>query len=183
MSEKAGDRVIQVTLANYVVRMAESIPEYYGSPVALSEEFGLEHTDWDVFYLAVQKESDWPFLRVIQRYWPNHWAGSHPGILLVPETHILFVGAGERILAYDLKQPLRLWEDDADTGFHSWQRYDETIVMSAELELAAWDIQGNKLWTTFVEPPWDYQVEGDTVRLDVMGAISSFPLHTAPFRG
>lgn len=172
--------MIQVTLAGYVVRMAESTPEHFGPPASLSEEFGLEHTDWDVFYFAVQKGLDWPFLRVTQRYWPDHWGGSHPGILLVPETDILFVGAGERLLAYDLKQPLRLWEDGADTGFHSWRRHGDTIVMSAELELAAWDTHGNKRWTTFVEPPWDYQMEGDMVRLDVMGTISTLLLHTGP---
>ncbi len=172
--------MIQVALGDYVVRMAESIPERYGPPAALSEEFDLEHTDWDVFYLAVQTGLDWPFLRVIKRYWPTQSAGSYPGILFVPETHILFVGAGERTLAYDLKQPQRLWEDAADTGFHGWQRHGDTIVMSAELELATWDIQGNKLWTTFVEPPWDYQVEGDMVRLDVMGTVSSFPLASGP---
>lgn len=160
--------------------MAESTPEHFGPPASLSEEFGLEHTDWDVFYFAVQKGLDWPFLRVTQRYWPDHWGGSHPGILLVPETDILFVGAGERLLAYDLKQPLRLWEDGADTGFHSWRRHGDTIVMSAELELAAWDTHGNKRWTTFVEPPWDYQMEGDMVRLDVMGTISTLLLHTGP---
>jgi hypothetical protein len=55
---------------------------------------------------------------------------------------------------------VRLWEDRADFGFHSWQCYDDMIVMSAELELAAWDTQGRKHWTTFVEPPWEHSVDG-----------------------
>ena len=52
--------------------------------------------------------------------------------------------------------------------------------MEAELELAAWTIQGHKLWTTFVEPPWSYNVVGDTVTLDVMGTITTFPLISGP---
>jgi hypothetical protein len=52
--------------------------------------------------------------------------------------------------------------------------------MSAELELAAWDVHGRKLWTTFVEPPWGYRVEGGRVRLDVMGRGSSFDLTAGP---
>lgn len=48
--------------------------------------------------------------------------------------------------------------------------------MAAEIELAAWDLQGRKPWTTFVEPPWDYQVEDGRVHLDVMGMLSDFDL-------
>jgi hypothetical protein len=44
------------------------------------------------------------------------------------------------------------------------------------LELAAWDPQGEKLWSTFVEPPWDYRVTGDRVQLDVIGRKSDFEL-------
>ena len=54
------------------------------------------------------------------------------------------------------------------------------MLMAAELEFAAWDIHGAKLWTTFVEPPWTYRVEGDLVHLDVMGNMSSFPLAAGP---
>jgi hypothetical protein len=131
----------------------------------------------------VRRGSDsWPFLCVAQHYAPGRWAGSHPGLLLVAETSILFIGAGERLLAYDLHGPVRLWEDRADTGFHEWQRHDDMVVMSAELELAAWDIRGVKRWSRFVEPPWEYQVEGGVVHLDVMGTISSFPLQAGPTR-
>jgi hypothetical protein len=53
-------------------------------------------------------------------------------------------------------------------------------MMAAELELAIWDVHGVKRWSTFVEPPWSYQVDGPLVRLDVMGISSSFPLATGP---
>jgi hypothetical protein len=43
---------------------------------------------------------DWPFLVIAQRYHPE--ASVQPSALLIPETYRLFVGAGTRLLAYDL---------------------------------------------------------------------------------
>jgi hypothetical protein len=60
--------------------------------------------------------------------------------------------------------------------------WGDVVVMSAELELAAWTTTGEKLWTTFVEPPWEYAVEGDSLVLDVMGTKSSFGLRRSPAR-
>jgi hypothetical protein len=54
--------------------------------------------------------------------------------------------------------------------------------MSAELELAAWDLRGNKLWSIFVEPPWGYTVDGEQLHLDVMGMKASFDLVGGPPR-
>jgi len=82
---------------------------------------------------------------------------------------VLFIGAGRRLLAYDLSAPSRLWEDEADTGFWFWSRYGRFVLMAAELELAAWDVNGRKLWSRFVEPPWTYQVEGSSVVVKVEG--------------
>jgi hypothetical protein len=148
--------MILVTIGDYIVRMRECIPEGYGEHAALVEEFDLDRTDRSPFYLAISRPSDWPFLCVAQRYYPDDRAGSHPGILLVQETDILFVGAGERLLTYDLKAPARLWEDRADVGFHWWHRHDEVVLMAGELDLSAWDIRGVKRWSVVVEPPWEY---------------------------
>ena len=74
----------------------------------------------------------------------------------------------------------RLWEDDAEVGFLDWQRHADVVVMSAELELAAWSLDGKKLWTTFVEPPWTYTVTAGQVELDVMGNRSRFDLRRGP---
>jgi hypothetical protein len=50
----------------------------------------------------------------------------------------------------------------------------------AELEFAAWDAHARKLSSTFVEPPWTYELAGNSVELDVMGAQSTFPLNAGP---
>lgn len=144
----------------------------------LAEEIDLQRSDGDFCYLVVGRSIDHPTLVLVQQYEPI-WE-HHPGVLVVPETDVLFVGAGERLLAYDLAQPARLWEDVADTGFWGWARYGEVVIMSAELELAAWTLEGTKLWTTFVEPPWSYEVTDDVLELDIMGVKSEFSLRGGP---
>jgi hypothetical protein len=54
--------------------------------------------------------------------------------------------------------------------------------MSAELELAAWTVAGTKLWSMFVEPPWNYTVEGARMRLEMLGRVAQFPLRQGPNR-
>ncbi len=121
----------------------------------------------------------WPFLIVAQTYSPAS-AGFSPSVIIVAETDLLMVGAGTRLLAYALNPPSFLWEDDAAFGFWGWERYGDTIVMAAELEIAAWDINGRKLWSWPVEPPWVYSVSNNKIVLDIMGDMSTFPLNAGP---
>lgn len=155
-----------------------SLFDRYSERAQLCDRFDLESKDRCC--VVVRRVADtWPFLVVAQGFYPVG-AGFEPGLLLDPERHRLFIGAGERIVAYDLCGPRRLWVDAADTGFWGWAQHGDVIVMSAELELAAWTAEGEKLWTTFVEPPWTYRVEGPMVLLDVMGQLRSFPLRGGP---
>ncbi len=154
----------------------------YRNNAVLAEEFDLEDRDEAKWcFLGVRRGSKWPFLTVAQKYWPDG-AGFEPGALLVPETSTLFIGAGERLLAYDLKAPKRLWLDSADTGFWQWDRQSDFVLMAAELEFAAWTKEGTKLWTTFVEPPWDYVLTQDSGVLDIMGKKMPFTLLHGPDR-
>jgi hypothetical protein len=52
--------------------------------------------------------------------------------------------------------------------------------MAAELELAAWNTYATKLWSTFVEPPWNYSINHGLVQLDVMDTITTFPVRQGP---
>jgi hypothetical protein len=185
--------MIEVALAGYTVTLGERLPDEEDPDCAhatMVERFevaaatGQRHVSApNELHIEVRRDAvwpAWPVLCVAQRY--HREGGGDPGVLLAPETGLFFIGAGERLVAYDLHGPTRLWEDHADTGFHAWQRHDDLVVMAAELELAAWDVRGVKRWSTFVEPPWSYQVDGRLVRLAVMGISSSFPLATGPAR-
>ena len=150
----------------------------YRQRAALAEDFGVAgEAGPSVCFVSVGRPQQWPFLVVVQRYWPAG-CGFRPGVLLVPETHRLFVGAGRRLLGYDLSRPARLWEDEADCGFWSWSRHGSVVLMAAELELAAWDVGGGKLWSRFVEPPWEFAVAGEVVAVDVMGVVSHVRLRS-----
>lgn len=76
---------------------------------------------------------------------------------------MVFIGGGESLLAYNLSRPDRLWKDSADTVFWSWPQHGQYVLMSAELEFAAWDKYANKIQSTFVEPPWSYDVKNGIV--------------------
>jgi hypothetical protein len=156
------------------------IYQSYQQHAVLLDEFNLASDKGDSYFLAVSRAGDpWPRLVVAQRYQPCH--GFDPGIALVPETAVLFAGAGTRLLAYALLDPpRRLWEDAADMGFWRWSVHHSAVLMAAELELAAWTRSGEKLWSMFVEPPWSYQVVGEQVQLDVMGKKTQFPVSSGP---
>ena len=163
--------------------MSQGLPTIYAEYVKharLADEINFGRVEGDICFLAVGKGSEWPFLVVAQIYSPTAEGGFHPGALLVPETGVLFVGAGERLLAYELDSPRKLWEDVADVGFWGWARHHEVVLMSAELELAAWGMNGQKLWSMVVEPPWNYAVVDGRVELDVMGEKYSFHLSVGP---
>lgn len=174
--------MFSVTVGQYTLSChPDRLPDLYGhyaKHAGLVEEFDLQSPDGTSCFLAVSRGSGWPFLVVAQRYDPS--GGFHPGALLVPETGLLFVGAGERLMAYRLDGPARLWMDTTHCGFWGWARHGDRVILSAELELAAWDIQGRKCWSVFVEPPWSYEAAAGSIEVDVMGTKSSFPLDAGP---
>ncbi|WP_424951259.1 hypothetical protein [Deinococcus sp.] len=137
--------------------------------------------DGDFFAVSISQDGAGSLLTVTQHFSPSV-PGFEPGVLIVPETNLALIGAGERLLAYDLKRSVRLWEDTADVGFWWWDRAGEVILMAAELELAAWNLEGRKLWSTFVEPPWFYWLDGDTLHLNVMDYETQFPVHLGPLQ-
>jgi hypothetical protein len=142
-------------------------------PMPLSASAG----DEACFFAVTRRGEPWPFLVVVQRYAPAGY-GFHPGALIVPEKHRLFLGAGQRLLGYDLSGPARLWEDEANCGFWSWSRYGGVVLMSAELELAAWTDEGQKSWSRFADPPWEYQVQGSAVVVSDLRAVERLDLRT-----
>ncbi|MBL7258951.1 hypothetical protein [Paractinoplanes lichenicola] len=137
----------------------------------LAEDF--PDPGYDNGYVFVAVGSGRPGLVITQRFSPAV-AGFTPGVLVVPEQRQVFIGAGTRLLGYDARSGgwRRTWHDRTEVGFWGWQRHDDVVLMSAELELAAWSLDGSKLWTTFVEPPWTYEVDNGEVVLDVMGSVS-----------
>ena len=180
---------VQVQVGEYAVQVWRGEPpitlDSLLEGAELSDTFGpLQNHNEDSEFFAVSISENGAgslasLLMVAQRFSPSV-PGFEPGVLIIPETGLVFVGAGERLLAYDLCKAARLWEDRAEVGFWWWDRAGDVVLMAAELELAAWDTVGHKLWTTFVEPPWFYFVDGETLHLNVMDSERSFSIRTGP---
>lgn len=152
---------------------------------AAVETIGRPERENNTGVLTVSLGSATPPLLVViahdQRWYDGHEI--NVGVLLVPETDVLFVGAADEVVAYNLRSVRRLWRAEAESGFWGLARHGDTIVMQAELALVAWDLHGMRLWETFVEPPYDVTMHDDTVHLTVMGTVMTFPLATGPAWG
>lgn len=120
---------------------------------------------------------NWPEIVIAARFSPYGF-GFNPGILIAPETSTLFLGFGTRLMAYDLASPKRIWSEFTEFGFLRWRQHNDVVVMSGELEIAAWSTKGEKLWSKYVEPPWSYEIADNDVFLDVMGRESQFNIYT-----
>lgn len=161
-------QLFQFTCGPYTISAADSLPAMYYSycqRAQLVDTFELEGSTSALCYLAVTRGHGWPFLIVAQRYRPGPQSGFYPGVLFVPETNLLLLGAGERLLAYRLDEPRRLWKGEMSGGFVQWERSQDSIVMSSENRLAIWDLHGQKRWDYRVEPPWQYAIQGDTIHV------------------
>lgn len=106
-------------------------------------------------------------------------SGFEPGVLIVPEHHILFFGAGTQILTYSLSPEVALiTEYSVEIGFWGWVQHKNFVILLAELEFSVWNLDGKKIWSQFVEPPWDYDLNDNIVSLDIMGCINRYDLYT-----
>lgn len=127
-------------------------------------------------YVLVQRASGAPTLLVIGRARPGFPCGVH----LTQPTGVLFFGCGESICTYDMATGTKLHQDITAYAFHSWSRHEDIVVMSGELEVAGFSLEGVKLWAAAVESPWDYTVTGDRIVTIVMGHRVEFGLREGP---
>jgi hypothetical protein len=165
-------QMFKFTCGAYTISLADSLPPMYYSycqRAQLVDTIELEGGFSALCYLSVARGRDWPFLIVAQRYSPGPQSGFYPGVLFIPETNALFLGAGARLLAYTLDDPARLWEHNLTGGFWQWERSQDRIIMSCENGLVVWDTHAQKRWAYFVEPPWHYTVEGDIIYVHIDG--------------
>ncbi len=160
------------------------LPELYAihwKNARLAEEFDLTGSEGKLCFFSIgsARRPGPPLVSIAQRYEP-YSPGFNPGALVTDDGTTLFLGAGTRLLAYDLRKPERLWQDTAAFGFWGWEQHGDCVLMAAELEFSAYTSQGTKLWSAGVEPPWGYSVSEGLVHLDVMGKATSFPLTSGP---
>lgn len=178
--------MFEVSFGAYRAWLAEGrLPELeaeYRRRAALLEEFDVEKADGagNACFAGIGLQDEWPRIVVAQQCVPAMKLGFHPGLLIVPETGVAFLGAGERLLAYTINTPQRIWEKFTAVGFWSWNQVDGVILMAAELELRAFDLNANEMWSCFVQPPWSFGIEEREIVLEVMGEITRFGIESGP---
>lgn len=165
--------MLYTTFAQYTVATTttpEDVTTFLRENAVL--HYAFHHSEPDYNYLAVGITDCGlsPDLLIEGWYKPGPQQGFHPGVLLVPESNTAFIGAGTELLICSLAPIKLLSHQQTECGFWSWRRVNNVVLMSAELELAVWNIQGEKLWSRFVEPPWHYDIQGETLLLDIMGS-------------
>ena len=173
---------VSVAVDGWSILVQRGLPQAfdtYCSQARLVETFDMNLSDGDFCFAAAGPVDNWPSVVTAQHFEPAQ-GGFDPGVAFIADTRLFFLGAGTRLLAYDLQRPARIWEDVAEMGFWHWSVYPDAVLMAGELELAAWDRLGTKLWTRFVEPPWSHRVIDHRVHLEVMGVKTDFPITGPP---
>ena len=82
-------------------------------PAALFEEFDLDSAE-DICTITITKEGTPTPLLLVAVPTMSEVGTSTICAALVAETDRAFIGVHQRLLAYDLSQPVRLWEDATD---------------------------------------------------------------------
>ena len=137
----------------------------------------LRPSEYDTGYLQVSvtlPEAAEPSLVVILGY--HRLDGDFgAGVILVPETRRLFVAGGARAVCYhhDGDRWWRQWECEVQVMVWGLARHGDHIVMSSELEVVVWDAKGVRRLSAGVEPPWGYKIQGNRMRLDIDGAVTT----------
>lgn len=138
--------------------------------------------DGTPIYIGVGHGKEWYNSIIAFRSDPIDHAGFHPEFLILPETNTLFVGAGTVVKPYDLEGLKKKFEKELSLGFWGWTRHNDLIVMQEELELGVYTLDGQEIWSTFVQPPWTFEITGNEVKLNVMGEITYRDLKTGELK-
>ena len=173
---------IETAVGEWGVQAALGFPlilDEYRSHAQLHEGFPADPDDDAGLFVGIARPGeDWPSLVVTQRWGPAG-GGFRPGVLVVPDSGRVFIGAGTRVLCYwdDAGTWRRQWQDRiAYPGFWGWRLHGDVVVMAGEIEMAAWTSEGEPMWAEAVEPPWSYEVIDGTVHIDVNGSRRAVPL-------
>lgn len=132
--------------------------------------------DREARYMLAHRKGGAPTLLVIGRVRDGYGCGVH----IVEQTGVLFFGCGESVATYDIATGQKLHHDLTAYAFHSFSRHGDVVVMSGELEVAGYGLDGAKLWSAAVESPWDFGVNGDKMYTLVMGHRVEFSLREGP---
>ena len=115
-------------------RPPELVADYCAQAELASDLGGPPDPDAGYLFVAVGDGRPWPQLVIVQRFAPAV-AGFRPGLLLVPETGQLFIGAGTRLAGYDRRAGR--WRRACPTPARSGEADAQGEVPEPEIEYSA----------------------------------------------
>ena len=57
------------------------------------------------------------------------------------------------------------FEKNHGFGFWSWTKHKDLIIQQEETSFGIFNVSGDQLWETFVDPPYDFEIIEDKVTL------------------
>lgn len=151
----------------------------YKKSALLYEEYTSSEYKAEDLVIAAGLSNMMPSLVVKMKYWPNA-GGFTPCLLFIQEKDILFIGAGQTVLVYDLLSMSKVDEDYYNEGVLGWLQHENYVFLLAECDVACWDNTGKKLWERFVDPPYEVIPNGDKVKLKMLDESIEFEIEKGP---
>ncbi len=180
--------MLTITVDDYTISTIDGDPHgwpfpWQGSGAKITERLEIAGDTGTWCGLKISHR-DRPVLELVIKY-PSEWW--KPGVLLVPESKVVFLEVSGRIYIYDLEAGLQIAYERIDFPSWWWHREGDTVLLVAELDLMAWDISGRKLWSTDIEPPHDVTVRDGVVHVDAFSFARwrkqgrwRFPIRSGP---
>lgn len=172
--------MLNMTVGDYAIQVGfspEEVTDNLREFAWLRERLEGERDGRHFIAIGLSDRDSLPDIFIEGWYSPGPSSGFHPGVRVIPETGVAFIGAGTAIRIFSMRDG-KLADEEVEVGFWGWERHAGYVLMSAELEFAVWSVEGKKLWSTFVEPPWHFDVAGDRVILNVMGKKTAYDLQS-----
>ncbi|PZR31072.1 MAG: hypothetical protein DI538_21615 [Azospira oryzae] len=141
------------------------IMDYYRKHSIFIDEKDLSNQGTE-FYVIISKGILHPSYSIIAfSSDPIGYAGFNPGIHYEKSSDTLFIGAGTTIKTYRLFDNKKIFQKNHGFGFWGWSKHGDYIIQQEETELGVFNLKGEKLWETFVSPPYEFNIDGEDIIL------------------
>jgi hypothetical protein len=139
--------------------------EYYKKKAIFIDDKDLQNEGTEIHIIISNGFLDEEFSIIAFKTNPIGYAGFKPGIHFETESHIIYIGAGKVIKTFDLLQKKIIFEKTYGMGFWGWTKKDNYILQYEEIDFGVFNLKGEQLWDTYVSPPYDIEINDDSVTL------------------
>lgn len=174
--------MIELYIDNYYINVfvgqQPTILDFYKKNALFIDENDFKNEGTEV-YLIISKDIINPKFSIIAfKSDPIGYGGFKPALYYEYETQTLFIGAGTIIKTYRLTDNKLIFQKNYGFGFWGWSKYKNYIVQQEELNFGIFNLKGEQLWETYVEPPYEFEFYDDSVTIKFDNIVESRNLLT-----